>query len=133
MLHIERKANAIGLRVEPSNLKEANTFIDRVHRHHKPVRGCKFVAAAAVGDDVVGVMVVGRPVARRLQDGWTVEVTRLCVLAEPRARNAASILYAAAWWRVVDELAGGGTWSRDSRPRVDDHPLQEKLRWEPVG
>ena len=26
--------------------------------------------------------------------------------------------------------SGGGSWSRESRPRVDLHPLQEKLRWE---
>ncbi len=26
--------------------------------------------------------------------------------------------------------AGGGSWDRKSRPRVDTHPTQEKLRWE---
>lgn len=26
--------------------------------------------------------------------------------------------------------AGGGPWSRESRPRIDTHPLQEKLKWE---
>ena len=31
--------------------------------------------------------------------------------------------------RVVGE-AGGGTWSTPSRPRVDKHPTQTKLRWE---
>lgn len=26
--------------------------------------------------------------------------------------------------------AGGGSWSRLERPRVDTHPLQRKFRWE---
>ncbi len=26
--------------------------------------------------------------------------------------------------------AGGGSWSRADRPRVDTHPTQAKLRWE---
>ena len=35
----------------------------------------------------------------------------------------------AAGYRLVGE-AGGGSWSRSSRPRVDKHPTQAKLRWE---
>lgn len=35
----------------------------------------------------------------------------------------------AAGWRCIGE-AGGGTWSRKERPRVDTHPTQPKLRWE---
>lgn len=35
----------------------------------------------------------------------------------------------AAGWRCIGK-AGGGAWSRPSRPRVDMHPTQEKLRWE---
>lgn len=34
-----------------------------------------------------------------------------------------------AGWRLISE-AGGGTWNRKLRPRVDKHPLQAKLRWE---
>jgi hypothetical protein len=34
-----------------------------------------------------------------------------------------------AGWTCVGE-AGGGSWSRELRPRVDTAPLQEKLRWE---
>ena len=26
--------------------------------------------------------------------------------------------------------AGGGSWNRKSRPRIDTHPLQRKLKWE---
>lgn len=101
-----------------------------------------------------GVAIIGNPVARMLDDGWTAEVTRLCTTGE---RNACSILYAAAWracralgyrrlvtyildsepgtslraagWQCVGE-AGGGSWGRADRPRVDKHPTQGKLRFE---
>jgi hypothetical protein len=143
------------LRIVPTDLDEANAFIRRHHRHHKPARGCKFVLAVADGDRVVGVAIAGRPNARELQDGYTLDVTRTCT---DGTRNACSMLYAAAWraartlgylrmgtytlpeeggaslraagWRLVNEAAGGGTWSRDGRPRVDKHPTQTKLRWE---
>lgn len=103
---------------------------------------------------MVGVAIVGRPVARQSQDGLTAEVKRL---ATDGTRNACSILYAAAWraaralgyrrlitytlpeeggaslrgagWRCIGS-AGGGAWSRRARPRVDLHPTQQKLRWE---
>lgn len=34
-----------------------------------------------------------------------------------------------AGWKSIGE-AGGGSWSRKERPRVDTHPTQVKLRWE---
>lgn len=145
------------LRVTPITLREANAYIERNHRHHGPTRGCIVVLACADSDNEVrGVCVVGRPVARMLQDGFTAEVTRLCTDGAP---NACSMLYAAAWracralgyrrlvtytlpeeggaslraagWKLIGE-AGGGTWDRPNsgRPRVDLHPTQEKLRWE---
>jgi L-amino acid N-acyltransferase YncA len=145
----------MGLELVPITLREACAFVRAHHRHHKPPRGCRFVVGCADDGAIVGVAIVGRPVARNLEDGWTAEVTRVCVLES--ARNACSMLYAAAWraaralgfrrlitytlaeeggaslrgagWRVVGE-APGGTWSRTSRPRVDQHPLQGKLRWE---
>ena len=103
---------------------------------------------------IVGVAIVGRPVARSFDDGWTVEVTRTCT---DGTANANSKLYGACWraaqalgfkrmitytlpsesgaslraagWRLYGP-AGGGSWSRQSRPRVDRHPLQNKFRWE---
>lgn len=128
--------------------------------HRAPQGGLFAVAAEDAGGDcdgpsIVAVAIVGRPVSRHLQDDWTAEVTRLCAL--PDHRNACSLLYAACWracralgyrrlitytlaseggaslraagWRLVGE-AGGGPWSRLSRPRVDTHPTQGKLRWE---
>ena len=142
------------MKIVPISLAEANAFVEQHHRHHGPVVGAKFCIACAEGETVHGVAIVGRPVARMLDDGWTLEVTRV---ATDGARNACSMLYGAAWrtakalgyrklitytlasepgaslraagWRVVGEVRGR-SWSCASRPRVDKHPLQQKLRWE---
>ncbi len=140
----------------PISLKEANAFVAQLHRHHKPVPGHKFSIAVTDGDRVRGVAIIGRPVARHADDGATLEVNRVCT---DGAKNACSMLYGAAWratkamgfqrlitytlpeeggaslraagWRLIGET-GGGRWSRNNRPRVDTHPLQQKLRWEAV-
>lgn len=55
----------------------------------------RFSVGAIDGDGtLVGAVIVGRPVARALQDGWTAEVLRL---ATDGSRNACSLLYGAAW------------------------------------
>ena len=82
------------LELVPISLKEANAYVERYHRHHKPVVGHKFSIAAAVDGEIVGVAIVGRPVSRYLDDGWTLEVNRLCTNGY---RNACSFLYSAAW------------------------------------
>jgi hypothetical protein len=142
------------LQVVPCSISDAREFVYQFHRHHRPPVGGLFAIACADGDRVCGVAIVGRPVARALQDGFTAEVTRL---ATDETRNACSILYAASWraaramgyrrlltytlgtesgtslraagWKMIGRT-GGGSWSVPSRPRVDRHPLQEKIRWE---
>lgn len=145
----------MALTVVPCELDEANAFVAEHHRHHGRVVGHRFsLAVADEAGEVRGVAIVGRPVARRLDDGLTLEITRV---ATDGCRNACSALYGAArracfalgykklvtytlpsesgsslkasGYRVMGE-AGGGSWSRTSRPRVDKHPLQSKLRWE---
>jgi len=139
--------------VVPVEFGEACDFIKRHHRHHRPPQGHKFSIAVAVNQTVVGVAVVGRPVARRLDDGWTLEVRRLCTDGTP---NACSKLYGACW-RVARELgyrelityiletekgtslrasgwtclgkAGGYSWNVPSRPRVDKCPAQMKIKF----
>ena len=141
------------LAVTPIGFDEANAFVAEHHRHHKPVPGCKFCIAVSEGETVRGVAIVGRPVARGSDDGWTLEVNRV---ATDGARNACSMLYGAAWraakalgylrlitytlpeeggaslraagWKLLGER-GGGSWNCATRPRVDTHPLQEKLLW----
>lgn len=140
--------------VERLSLEEANAFVAEHHRHHKPVVGHIFSIGAALQDRVVGVSIVGRPVSRMRDDGVTAEVTRLCT---DGTRNACSFLYGAsaraafalgfkrigtyilasepgtsltaANWRLIGQTSGG-SWSRDSRPRIDKHPLQGKLLFE---
>lgn len=135
-------------------LDEANAFVARHHRHHKPVVGHLFSLGAALGDQIVGVSIVGRPVSRMRDDGLTAEVTRLCT---DGTRNACSFLYGASaraafalgfhrigtyilasetgkslagtGWRMIGER-GGASWSRSSRPRVDKHPTQKKILFE---
>lgn len=83
----------MSMSIEPITLREANAFVDKHHRHHDPVRGCLFCVAASLDGEIVGVAVVGRPVSRVLQaDGYTAEVTRVCVV--DGARNACSMLHA---------------------------------------
>ena len=142
------------LTIVPIFQQEAFAFIEQNHRHHRKPVGSLFQIAASDGGKIVGVAVVGRPVARHLQDGFTVEVTRLCT---DGTRNAPSMLYSACWriaremgyrklityildsepgttlrasgWRLVG-TRGGGSWNTPSRPRVDNHPLQKKLLFE---
>lgn len=143
--------------VTPLSLAEANAYVERHHRHSNPVRGHKFSIAAARGEEVLGVAIVGRPVARGLQDGWTVEALRVCSTGE---RNVCSFLYGATWraaralgyrrlvtytlksesgaslraagLTVVGEVSAR-SWDTPSRPRVDSHELQGRLRWEAVA
>ena len=88
------------LELVPISQREAFAYVERLHRHHKPPRGSVFQLAAAKEGEIVGVAIVGRPVARRLQDGWTLEVNRCCTNG---SRNACSFLYGAAW-RVTKSL-----------------------------
>ena len=145
------------LNITPITLSEANAFVEQHHRHHKPVPGAKFCVAVSKDDEVRGVVIVGRPVSRHIDDGWTLEVNRCCT---DGTRNACSMLYATAWkaakamgytslitytmeseggaslrgagWRCVGKATTrvGQGWSVRSRPRVAPHPLQQKLKWE---
>lgn len=85
----------MSLRVVPVSFRQASAFVAEHHRHHKPPRGMKFAVGVALGDELVGVAMVGRPVARSLDDGLTLEVNRTAVA--DRERNANSLLYGAAW------------------------------------
>lgn len=78
------------LTIKPISLKNANDYIINNHRHHDKVQGHKFSEACYEGDRLCGVACVGRPVSRYLDDGKTLEVTRLCT---DGTRNACSILY----------------------------------------
>lgn len=80
------------MNVVPITLREACEFVARHHRHNKPPAGWKFGVGLRNGDEMVGVATAGRPVARALDDGLTIEVNRTCT---DGTRNANSMLYGA--------------------------------------
>lgn len=142
------------LKLAAIDFTAAAAFVREHHRHHTPPAGHKFSLAAMLGEVLVGVVIVGRPVARRRDDGATLEVTRLCTTGH---KNACSFLYGAAaraafalgyrrigtytlkrepgtslvaaGWKLIGETPGK-SWSVPSRPRDDKHPIEPKLIWE---
>ena len=64
------------IEVKPTTLKQANAYVEAVHRHHGRVVGHKWSLAAFKDGRLCGVAIVGRPTGRRLDDGNTLEVTR---------------------------------------------------------
>lgn len=137
----------------PVTLREANAFVRDNHRHHGPVQGHKFSIGIKDGDYLVGVAIVGRPVARFLDNGTTAEVTRLCT---DGTRNACSMLYSAAaraaramgYMKIIsytlleetgaslkaagfslEGISPGGSWNHPNRQRTDKAPTTPKKRW----
>lgn len=92
------------LKIIPTTLREANAFVERFHRHNKKTQGHKFSVGAVAGEDLVGVAIVGRPVARKLDDGFTTEITRVCVKPEA-PKNTCSFLYGRCW-RIWQQMGG---------------------------
>ncbi|MFJ5121855.1 XF1762 family protein [Kitasatospora sp. NPDC088548] len=83
------------LHLVPVRFKDARDFVATWHRHHRPPPGMVFAVGAADQHGVLrAVAIVGRPVARRLDNGQTLEVTRT---ATDGTRNANSVLYGASW------------------------------------
>jgi hypothetical protein len=143
------------LTIIPMTLEGANLFVERHHRHSVPTVGHKF-SIGCCGPDwlVIGVGIVGRPVARGLDDGWCLEALRVCT---DGTKNACSMLYAACWratramgyrklityslktepgtslvaagFRIVGEVSRR-SWDTPTRPRVDRDERQERFRWE---
>lgn len=146
------------LHVQPIDFDEACLFIGRLHRHHRPPLGYKVCIGANDGEKLVGVIVAGRPVARLLDDGMTMEVTRCCT---DGTRNACSLLYSACWrackaigyrkmltytlpeeggaslraaGAVLAKMVDGGKWVKtiggERVERANDWPTGTKFRWE---
>ena len=151
----------MSLELVPVTLREANDFVEQHHRHNgRTVRnGGKFAIGCGNDDGLAGVAIVGRPLARMLDDGWTAEVLRVCVSPDA-LKNAPSMLYGASWrawramggkrlvtytlqsesgaslrgagWSIVAECRGHKNgWNRANRVRAWQ-PIygQQKFRWE---
>lgn len=142
------------MRAVPIELKEANAFVEKLHRHHQPVYRDKFrLACIAADGHICGVIQVARPVARMLDDGKTIEVVRCCT---DGTYNACSFLYsrvariakemgykkiityildsetgsslkAAGWHKEANTY--GHSWNCKSRPRTTKAPTCDKQRY----
>ncbi len=146
----------MSLYVVPCTIRQANAYVKLLHRHNKPVTGTRLVFAAADSTGTIhGVVLVGRPVSRHLDDGMTLEINRVCT---DGYKNAGSFLIAAAWkaaqaigyQRLITytlPVEGGASlravgwqntprkinhqWNCQSRPRDEqDIYLMDKYRWE---
>ncbi len=144
------------MKIVPITQKKAKEFINQHHRHHKAPVGDIFRIGLKDDSKLVGVIMVGRPVARFYDDGFTLEVNRLCVLNG--YKNACSMLYGAAaragkslgYTRILtytlciepgtslkavgwnkESTVKGRKWSTKSRPREQKSLFQEydKVRW----
>lgn len=141
------------LRARPLTLAEANALVARWHRHHKPVVGHRFSIGAERDGEMVGAVIVGRPVARMTDWHTTAEATRLVSDGSPHvcsslyacaARAAEAMGYdriqtyilatepgtslRAAGWRLDGTVPASEGW--DSRPgRRNDQPRSAKTRW----
>ena len=99
------------MQISPVTLRVAKAFISRHHRHNKPPVGHKFsIGLRNDAGELIGVATAGRPVARHLDDGLTLEVNRTCTTGE---RNANSALYGAVWRaakqdKITEKHRGGG-------------------------
>lgn len=128
--------------VVPVSFADACQFVSDWHRHHAPPVGHKFSIGVGDGELLRGVAIVGRPVARHLDNGQTLEVIRT---ATDGTEHVNSMLYGAAWraskalgyrrlvtytqageggaslraagWRVVAERPARPGWNMPSRPR----------------
>jgi hypothetical protein len=134
----------VSLQLVPVTFADAAGFVAMWHRHNVPPVGHKFSIGIADDEKLVGVAIVGRPVARHYDDGRTLEVNRTCT---DGTRNANSMLYGAAQravfalgyrrlitytqadesgsslraagWKVIASRPPRRGWSAPSRPRED--------------
>jgi len=141
----------VSIALRPVKRTGGMAFVLEHHRHHGWPSG--FLWLHGITDQSAalrGVAVVGRPVARALDDGLTAEVTRLCTDGQP---NGCSMLYGAArraalakgyrrgltyilasesgaslraaGWRFL-WMVKGRSWDTPTRPRTDSHPTCDK-------
>lgn len=147
----------IKLTIRPVELREANEFIEALHRHHRKVQGHRFSLGVYDEDGVLrGVAVVGRPVNRNFNPKEVLEVTRLCTdgcfnacskLYSAVARVAREMGYKSVQTYILEAEDGasckaanyslvghvkGRSWDTPSRGRTDKHPTVDKARYEIV-
>lgn len=144
------------LTIKPVSLQESNEFIEQYHNTHKRIYGFKFGVGIVNEDNkLIGVATAGRPVSRHLDDGYTIEITRVCtnhseknmssrlIGALSRASKALGYKKIISYTLVEEEgisfkasnfspvhTTKAETWNRDKRKRIDKAPIGKKIRWE---
>lgn len=139
--------------IVPLTISDARRKVGEWHRHNKPPVGGLFAVGCEEDGELVGVAIVGRPIARMLDDGMSAEITRV---ATNGARNACSMLYGAClraaralgYQRVFTttlasepgsslraagfvrdaDIEPAATWSVPSRPRYQTNLFGEQQR-----
>lgn len=143
-------------RIRPIHLRKANAFVKAHHRHNGSVQGAKFaISLYDEQGELIGIGIAGRPVGRNLDDGLTLEITRVCVLEDHK--NASSMIYGRlrqigrkmGYERIItytlatesgaslraagatkDAVVTGGGWNRKARTRQEQPIYEEKkVRW----
>ena len=140
--------------IRPTTKTEVRQFIAEHHRHNEAPTEMQISFAVGLyrDDELVGVASAGRPVARMLDDGFTVEINRSCL--EGEVGNGNSRLYGAlcraakalgyrkvitytlktesgaslraSGFESVGETAAA-SWHRDNRPRYDANLFGERV------
>lgn len=149
----ENSRDAVRLRAAPITLRDANLFVERMHRHNGRLPSAKLAVAAIDETGLVhGVAIAGLPKARLLMDAGTLEVNRICT---DGTRNCCTFLYGAikkaakalGYARLItythkdepgtslkasgwtcDGEAGGGSWV-ERRGTGTLHHNETKYRW----
>ena len=142
------------LRIVPCSIEQAKRFVDEYHRHHGSSTSARYALAVADEDGLVrGVAMIGRPVARLLDDGWTLEVNRSATDGCPNANSAlygATLRLAkalgysrlitytrqdepgtslrAAGWETEGPIRAR-SWNTPGRPRTDKTEIVPRERW----
>lgn len=145
----------MALRLVPVGRDLAFAFVDTHHRHHGRPQGYRFAVGVADGERFCGVAIAGHTTSRGLDDGATLEVTRVC---SDGTLHVCSMLYGACWraaralgytravsytqdgesgaslraagWLLVAELSPRKGWDTPSRRRSSDTGGTARCRWE---
>ena len=142
------------LQIRPIHLREANDYVRKYHRHNIPTAGGKFAIKCCNEEEIVGVAICGRPIARKFDDGKTLEIYRCCTNG---TKNACSKLYGASvriardmgYKKIITYtlesengaslkasnfrcvgISGGKEWTGERKREYFVAPKEMKNRWE---